>query len=126
MKTTMTRFVSRLFLLLSIIASACGGGDSVTQTGTCLTDGQLCSLALRVTTKDDVLKRFGTPSDTTSGTGTGPSLTYVCLRIDNGVILYSEGVGLQFDTNNLLTSVLMSRSGTEATPLPACVATLTK
>jgi hypothetical protein len=124
MKTT--RFIARICLLLSIIAPACGGGDSVNQTGTCLTDGQVCSLALVVTTKDDVLKRFGTPSDTTSGTGTGPSLTYVCLRIDNGVILYSEGVGLQFDTNNLLTSVLMTRSGTDAPPVPACVDTLKK
>lgn len=118
----MTRASATLFLALSIIAPACGGGDSANQTGTCLTDAQICSLALGVTTEDDVRKRFGAPSQTGSGTNTAPFLSYVCLRSDSsGVLLYSEGVGLQFDANTLLTNVVVTRSGPDAPPAPACV-----
>jgi hypothetical protein len=110
-----------IILALSVIVPACGG-DGANQTGTCLTDGQICSLALGVTTKDDVLKRFGTPSQTSSATDGAPFFSYVCQRIDtNGVLLYSQGVGLQFDANTLLTNVVMTRSGPDATPVPACV-----
>jgi len=124
----MTRMSTTLFLALSSIAAACGGDSASqtgTQTGTCLTDGQICSLALGVTTEDGVLKQFGTPSDTAAGMATGPYVSYVCLRISNsGVLLYSQAVALQFDANTLLTNIIVDRSGSDATPIPACVAKL--
>jgi outer membrane protein assembly factor BamE (lipoprotein component of BamABCDE complex) len=120
----MTKATATLFFALSIIEAACGGGDSINQTGTCLTDVQVCSLALGATTQDDVLKRFGTPSQTILETNGAPDVSYVCLRFNNGALVYSEDVDLQFDANNLLTDVVMTRGGADSTPVPACVANL--
>lgn len=121
----MVRFASVLLLAATSLV-ACGGGGEDYETGTCLTDAQICSLSLGVTTKDEALKRFGTPSTNSAGTGTNPSASYTCVRLDGSVEAYSQSVFLWFDENAVLDDVDVTRGGRDAAPVPACVAELKK
>jgi hypothetical protein len=121
----MTRLTSTALVLLAGLG-ACGGDGKDYETGICLTDEQICSLELGVTKKDDVVKRFGNPSQSSTGTSTNPSAFYTCVRLDGAVEAYSQAVYLWFDSSSVLEDVDVTRGGRDAKPLPACVQKLKK
>lgn len=124
-----TLWTTLLLLVLGVMPAACGDGDGANEeTGICLTDEQICSLQVGVSTMDNIVKQFGPPTTSSMGTSTTtPSASYTCVQLDGGTSAsYSQGVFLWFDADSVLTDVDVNRSGPEATPIPDCLKRLNR